>query len=114
VTSDSDRQPPDGLATDDATSSGILRSLAEQGIDEQLRPGAAPGSLVCSACGSENEASRFEVIEERRMEGASDPDDMVLIVAAVCPACGARGAVVLGYGPEASAADADVVVALNR
>jgi hypothetical protein len=114
VTSDSDRQPPEGIATDDATTSGILRSLAEEGVDEQLRPGSEAGTLVCSACGSENEAGRFDVLEERRLEGTSDPDDMVLIVAAVCPACGARGAVVLGYGPEASAADADVVVALTR
>ena len=46
------------------------------------------------------------------MEGASDPDDMTLVVAARCPHCGAGGVVVLGYGPTASEADAAVLVRL--
>jgi hypothetical protein len=114
VTADSDRQPPDGLSVDRSTASGVLRSFAEAGIAEQFRPGDDPGTLRCSACETTSEAAWFDVIEERRLEGTSDPDDMVLIVAASCPACGAKGAVVLGYGPESSAEDADVVASLPR
>lgn len=47
-----------------------------------------------------------------RVEGASDPDDMAAVVAVTCPRCSAKGALVLKYGPEASGADADVLLAL--
>jgi hypothetical protein len=114
MTSDSDGQPPLGVPSDYETASGVLRNLAEVGVAEQFAPGATAGTLRCSACGSESAAQRFELLDERRLEGASDPDDMVLIVAARCPVCAAQGAVVLGYGPEASPEDSDVVRALRR
>jgi hypothetical protein len=47
-----------------------------------------------------------------RVEGASDPDDMAAVVAVTCPRCSARATLVVKYGPEASAADADVLLAL--
>jgi hypothetical protein len=63
-------------------------------------------------CDSESPAGRFEVVAERRLEGASDPDDMVMVVGLRCPVCHIAGTVVLGYGPDASESDADVVAAL--
>jgi hypothetical protein len=45
----------------------------------------------------------------RRLEGESDPADMVAIVAITCPQCGRRGTMVLGFGPAATAEDADVL-----
>ena len=48
------------------------------------------------------------------LEGASDPDDMILVIAASCPVCSTGGTVVLGYGPNASPEDADLIVALER
>jgi hypothetical protein len=36
------------------------------------------------------------------LEGASDPDDMMTVIAARCPHCGVAGTLVLGYGPNAS------------
>jgi ferredoxin len=70
-------------------------------------------SMQCTACGTASPAAAFELADESRLEGASDPDDMVLVVAARCPACGRGGAVSLGFGPEASPADADVVASLR-
>lgn len=49
----------------------------------------------------------------RRLEGASDPDDMLAVVAVQCPECGRRGTVTLGYGPAASPPDGDVLRALD-
>ena len=46
------------------------------------------------------------------MEGASDPADMITVVATSCPVCGADGTMVLGYGPAASDLDAAVSRAL--
>jgi len=37
---------------------------------------------------------------------------MAAVVAVTCPRCSAKGALVLKYGPEASGADADVLLAL--
>ena len=48
-----------------------------------------------------------------RLEGASDPADMSLVVPLDCPDCGARGVLVLRYGPEASMEEADVLAVLD-
>lgn len=113
MTSDSDTPPADGGPDGTTSASGVLRSLSEEGFDASFTPlEEPPGSVRCGTCGQASPAGSFEVADERRLEGASDPDDMVLIVAATCPACGARGAMVLAYGPEASAADSDVVAAM--
>jgi hypothetical protein len=49
----------------------------------------------------------------RRLEGASDPADMVAIVAVTCPRCGNQGTAVLAFGPAASAEDSDVLAVLR-
>ena len=49
-----------------------------------------------------------------RLEGASDPADMMMVVPTTCPECGARGSLILHYGPAASAEEADVMAALSR
>ncbi|MGK2959022.1 MAG: hypothetical protein ACSLFB_11625 [Acidimicrobiales bacterium] len=72
-----------------------------------------PSSLRCGSCDSVLDARRVPMHSMRRMEGASDPDDMVVVVASTCPVCGARGTAVLGYGSMATITDADVLVALQ-
>jgi len=101
-------------ASDHETVTTVLERWAGEGIPASFTPGGEVGALHCDACGSDQPAARFEVIEERRLEGASDPDDMVLAVAARCPVCEREGSVVLGFGAEASVDDAEVVVALAR
>lgn len=107
-----DLPAPTGPGGDGDTTTGILDDLREDGVNAQFVPGADAGTIRCTVCEQTSAAAAFEVIAERRMEGTSDPDDMVLIVAARCPVCHISGAIVLGYGPEASATDADLVVAL--
>ncbi|HEY4333999.1 MAG TPA: hypothetical protein VGM78_15565 [Ilumatobacteraceae bacterium] len=69
--------------------------------------------IECVACGVVSPSSRVQMSSLRRLEGESDPDDMMAVVALMCPACGAHGTVTLGYGPMASAQDADVLGALR-
>ena len=72
------------------------------------------GSTVrCDGCQSTLDSKRLPVLSQRRLEGASDPADMVVVVATSCPVCGADGTMVLGYGPMASGEDADVLVTLG-
>ena len=44
----------------------------------------------------------MDVHSIRRLEGASDPSDMVGVLAIICPVCDNHATVVLKFGPEAS------------
>lgn len=104
---------PPGSIDDQDTAVGVLAALRDEGVIAEFNPGREPATVHCGGCDSTSPGERFEVVAERRLEGASDPDEMVLIVAARCPVCHISGALVLGYGPEASATDADLVAALG-
>lgn len=89
----------------------MTNALAAEGWAEQATP--LDGGLVrCEACGEASPASELEVHALSRVEGASDPADMAAVVAVVCPRCSTKDTLVLAYGPSASAADADVLLAL--
>ncbi len=102
----------EGAPSDYDTVTRVLAELKDDGISASLVPGREGTSLRCTSCGEESAADQYDVITQRRMEGASDPDDMVMIVGARCPSCQVPGVVVLGYGPEASETDSDLVLAL--
>ncbi len=74
----------------------------------QFFPGRDPATIRCANCGVASPAPAFPVHEEHRVEGPSDPDAAALVVAASCPTCGTGGAIILGDGPGASPADADI------
>jgi hypothetical protein len=90
-------------------SSGIVDDLARIGYAASFRPGVDDGTMICPSCGTVSPVSRFGDVWATRLEGQSDPDDMVLVVAARCPACHDGGSIVLGFGPAGSAEDAAVV-----
>lgn len=100
-----------GVPSDNVSQVSILRELADEDYTGHLHP-EADGTLRCGACDARLAPEELTDVRSRRMEGASDPDDMTLVVAARCPHCGAGGVVVLGYGPNASEADAAVLVRL--
>jgi hypothetical protein len=70
------------------------------------------GRLRCETCRAEFAADTTVVTELRRLEGASDPDDMLAVVALECPRCGTRGSLVLNYGPTATPEDSAALLAL--
>jgi hypothetical protein len=89
----------------------ILDALKRQGYDGQF--GAHAGATVtCFTCHHVSPAASFRVETLRRLEGASDPADMLVVAPVMCPHCGARGSLVLNYGPESTAEEADVLLAL--
>lgn len=103
--------PADRPPSDNTTLTAVLDELAADGYDTSFvaRPGA---ELLCTACREERPVAGFRIDGLRRFEGASDPDAEVLLVSGTCPACGASGTIALGYGPEASEIDADLVASL--
>jgi hypothetical protein len=70
------------------------------------------GRVRCLACDRTVPAGDVEVHALYRLEGASEPDEEVAVVAVTCPACSVGSSLVLHYGPMASAEEADVLAAL--
>lgn len=102
----------EGVARDASTITDVLATFHADGFDGQFLVQEG-GVLECAACRRASPASDVAVHHVRRLEGASDPDDMLAVAALVCPSCGARGTVVLGYGPVAAVEDADALAALE-
>jgi hypothetical protein len=91
----------------------VSESLSGVGEEGQFR--ATEGSRIqCLTCRHEAPAEEYRVADARRLEGASDPADMVMVVPVTCPACSVSGSLILGYGPNASAEDADALSAMER
>ena len=95
-----------------ATLLEVLNTLRERGYDEQLIP-QDDGSFRCPACDTTTPASALDVVGFQRLEGASDPDDMNIVVWASCPGCGANGVATIGFGPNAGDADQAVLEEIN-
>jgi len=100
------------LAADAATVTEIMTTLEAAGFHGQMaaRPDAR---ILCFTCHEESRSADVGLEALGRTEGISDPADMLAVVGLVCPRCGARGTVVLGYGPEAEPDDAEVLASLG-
>lgn len=90
----------------------VLTDYEARGFRGQFR--ARVGGVVeCDACNTECDAAELEVRFYERLEGVSDPADMMLVVAASCPKCGEDGTLVLTYGPMAPQEDTEVEALLK-
>jgi len=93
----------------------LLRVLAEleaDGYGAQFVP-LEGGVVRCTSGAHLFSASSGAPDTSRRLEGASDPADMLIVFALRCPVCTVAGTLVLHYGPEASLEEADVLVAME-
>ena len=89
----------------------IIAELESQGFTSEMTA-LEGGEVRCGSCGRSAEATTWDLSALRRTEGASDPGDMAAVLAVTCPNCATKGTLTLRYGPEASAADADVLTAV--
>jgi hypothetical protein len=91
---------------------GILAALRDEGFtyDFHTRPG---GVVECGECHAPHPADRLELHRVDRLEGDSDPAEMLAVCAVACPKCGIRGTLVLTFGPESTREDDDVFVLLD-
>jgi hypothetical protein len=62
------------------------------------------GVLDCVVCHASHQPAVGVIERQYRFEGASNPDDNVVLFGVRCPACEARGVVVSAYGPGADPA----------
>ncbi|UDY37490.1 hypothetical protein [Dermatobacter hominis] len=91
----------------------VVDDLGDEGFEGQFRSEGG-ARIRCLTCDSTFEASTVVADDVTRLEGVSDPADMTMVVPVTCPTCSTAGTLVLGYGPDASAEDADVVRAVSR
>ena len=102
----------EGVARDAETIVDVLADLEGAGYTTQLAA-RADARVECLGCRTSSPADAFRLDALHRLEGVSDPADMLGIAALVCPACERSGALVLNYGPQATSVDADVLAALE-
>jgi hypothetical protein len=101
-----------GLTGGAETLLDVLAMYTNRGWSSQFAARGG-GSIECESCHHVVPAADAPVLELRRLEGASDPDDMLAVVAVECPNCGLRGSLVLNYGPTATEEDAAALLALG-
>jgi len=102
----------EGAPSDNTTLSAVVADYESAGFTTAflIRDG---GTITCRHCGQTSPARQFSLHSLRRLEGASDPADMVAVAAVHCPSCEARGLLVLPYGPEAGEDETLVYLALD-
>lgn len=71
------------------------------------------GLILCYTCGHETDPRRATLQSLRRLEGASDPDDMLAVMAIECPHCSIKGVLIANYGPEAEPGESAIFLALR-
>lgn len=91
----------------------VVDRLGASGFDGQFR--AVEGTRIqCLTCREVAPAGDHHMDEATRLEGVSDPGDMAVVVPLRCPSCGTGGTLVLAYGPNATAEEADVLREMDR
>ena len=108
-----ERPPEREAMPDDKTIDEVMAGMEAEGFGGQMAARAG-GAVMCFSCRQESPAEEVGLHALHRIEGVSDPDDMVAVAALACPRCGGRGTVVLGYGPEADPDESDVLVRLRN
>lgn len=97
----------------DTSPAQVEHHLAGAGPAHSFR--AIPGARIrCDSCGAEQPAAEHRADDVVRLEGVSDPADMTMVVPVECSNCGSVGTLTLGYGPDASIEDADVLAEMPR
>lgn len=91
---------------------GVLREAEAAGHTTRFTA-RSDAVVTCEACGSALEPGLIEVSRVRRLEGASDAADLLLVAWCTCPTCAAAGVLTLGYGPNSSEADLAVLPLLE-
>ena len=96
-----------------ATQIEVEQALDRHGFVGQF--GARKGGMVlCCECRSEFSAELVDADAASRIEGASDPSDMAVVVPTTCPSCGTSGTLTMQYGPLSSEEESEVLALISR
>lgn len=104
--------PEPNVAQDAQTITEVVRTFEGRGYTGQLRA-VDGGAVECLTCRQSTAGADITAQAISRHEGASDPAEMLAIVALRCPHCDTPGLLILSYGPDSPPEDADVLVAME-
>ena len=107
-----DAQAGRGVPSDNTTLVEVLERYDASGFTCQFGV-TDDAELRCFTCHNTVRPEEVELVSLRRMEGASDPDDMLAIAALRCPRCDAQGTITLGYGPDSAAEESELLLRLE-
>ena len=110
--SDNGTQPAGSAPHDDALLD-VTDQMAAAGGDGQFQT-LEGAQIRCLTCRERFGADTQHADDVARLEGASDPADMAMLVPVVEQFGHTTGTLVVRYGPEASAEEAELLVALDR
>ena len=91
---------------------GILATFRDEGFTYDFRSRPA-GIVECGGCHAPHPADALELHRLERLEGDSDPSEMLAVCAVTCPTCGIKGTLVLTFGPESTREDDEVLELLD-
>jgi hypothetical protein len=91
---------------------GILATFRDDGFTDDFATRGG-GMVECGRCHVPHRADALELHRLERLEGDSDPSEMLAVCAVVCPSCGIRGTLVLTFGPESTREDDEVLELLG-
>ena len=97
-------------STSASTVTEALEEMAAEGYGDDLH--LTKGKVACGSCGSRHPTKVIEVDRVLRFEGPSDPADEAIVLGLRCPRCGAKGALVSAFGPDADPELAEAFVYL--
>ena len=111
-----DVPPPSGtthpVAQDAQTLARALHEFEQAGFSSQYRV-LEQRRVQCLTCRDELDGDEVSLESMHRLEGASDPADMLAVAAITCPHCAARGTLVLNYGPDATLEESTLLLTLK-
>lgn len=100
-------QPPTGATAGASSLDEVLVAARRQGATTDMSPTGA-GSIRCGGCGSISRPDEVGREWVHRLEGSSDPDELLSASAIRCPRCDRVGVLVLPFGPLADEVEADI------
>lgn len=103
---------PTAAAAGTSTLLDVLAHVANEGFGGQLIV-QDDATFRCAGCHTSTPVGDFDAVGFRRLEGASDPDDMMIVVWGTCRECGGGAVATIGYGPHATEADEAALTALD-
>lgn len=98
-------RPLESVPSDNTTLREVLDAYGADGHDGVFELVGDDGDVRCGRCQQTAIADHVPILSVRRLEGASDPADMLAVCAVTCPNCDGRGTLVVGFGPSATMAD---------
>lgn len=89
----------------------VLNVARRHGIDTDMSP-TPDGMIRCGRCDSINRPDDVTRDWIHRLEGTTDPDELLSASAVRCPQCGGAGVLVLPFGPLADEVEARIARSL--